>query len=417
MHPRKPIHKRIGGKIFNYHRHFTKYLYERDTIFSTLWVFLFIVVLGSIPINFYVLNPLKLALKDFDFNDVVYSNLREPEKVPYDTNIVIVNIGHADREVLSMIIDKVGSMKPKVIGLDALFYAPLDPYQDSLLDATFARHTNLVAAQKLVLTGDEGDTIGLSGNYFKRASHYGNVNFFNDSVSTTRYFEAGLQDYNHNMYPFFASVIVGQFDSLKYKYLMEQKKGKVIINYSRRRDKYLELEYERLLQGEYDDTLVKGKIALLGYLSSSPDDIEDKKFTPMNERVTGKSVPDMNGIVIHANIISMVLADNYIKKLPSWINWLVAILICWLHMSFFIRYFLENHIWFHLVAKIAQLVSAFIFAYLGVILFSRYNIKLDMKLSLIVIVMAVDVIYFYEAFAVWMHKKYHYKTVFHQKHH
>ena len=29
----------------------------------------------------------------------------------------------------------------------------------------------------------------------------------------------------------------------------------------------------------------------------------------------------------------------------------------------------------------------------------------------------VDIIYFYEAFAVWMHKKFAYKTVFHQKHH
>ena len=86
-------------------------------------------------------------------------------------------------------------------------------------------------------------------------------------------------------------------------------------------------------------------------------------------------------------------------------------------MSFFIRYYLEDHIWFHLVAKIAQLASAIIFAYLGMLLFMKYNIKLDMKMSLIVIVMAVDVIYFYEAFAVWMHKKFNYHTIFHQKHH
>ena len=137
----------------------------------------------------------------------------------------------------------------------------------------------------------------------------------------------------------------------------------------------------------------------------------------MNEKVIGKSIPDMNGIVVHANIISMAMDDNYIKKLPSWVNFLVAVLICWLHMSFFIRYFLENHIWFHLVAKIAQVLSAFFFAWVGMVVFDWFNIKLDMKLSLIVIVMAVDVIYFYEAFAVWMHKKFHYRTVFHQKHH
>ena len=192
----------------------------------------------------------------------------------------------------------------------------------------------------------------------------------------------------------------------------------MLINYARRTSKYnIIRDYEQLLQGGVEDAYIKDKIVLLGYVNENPDDIEDKKFTPMNERFFGKSVPDMNGIVVHANIISMVLDNNYIKKLPSWVNWLVAILICWLHMSFFIRYYLENHIWFHLVAKIAQLASAIIFAYLGMLLFERFNIKLDMKLSLIVIVMAVDVIYFYEAFAVWLHKKIGFKTLFHQHDH
>ncbi|MBK8142185.1 MAG: hypothetical protein IPK57_15255 [Chitinophagaceae bacterium] len=53
--------------------HFTKYLLERDTVFATIWVFIFIVGLGSIPLNLYVLNPLKMGLKDFDFTDLAYS--------------------------------------------------------------------------------------------------------------------------------------------------------------------------------------------------------------------------------------------------------------------------------------------------------------------------------------------------------
>ena len=68
----KSIHKRIGRRVRKYHLHFTKYLYERDTVFATLSVFAFIIILGLIPINFYFLNPLKLALKDFDFNDITY---------------------------------------------------------------------------------------------------------------------------------------------------------------------------------------------------------------------------------------------------------------------------------------------------------------------------------------------------------
>jgi CHASE2 domain-containing sensor protein len=411
----KPFHKRVGQHAKNFHRHFTKYLYERDTIFATAWVFIFIIVLGSLPINVSFLNPLKLGLKDFDFNDMAYSNLRKGKGESRDARIVIINIGQLDREGIAMLIEKTAAKHPKVIGLDVLFDGPGDPVQDSLLIQVFQKHRNLVAAQKLNFS--HGALTHISGNYFKdHAASYGYVNFIGDDPGTIRYFspfetEKGIK------YPFFATALVKAFDSSAYNKLAKRHKGQEIINYTRRTNKYLVIEPETLLMDLVVDSVINGKIALLGLVDTSSSNIEDKKFTPMNPKFAGKSYPDMNGTVVHANIISMILDRNYIKKLPSWVNWLVAILICWLHMSFFIRYYLESHIWFHLIAKIAQILSAIFFVYLGVLLFDWYRIKLDMKLSLIVIIMAVDVIYFYEAFAAWMHKKFHYDTVFHQKHH
>jgi hypothetical protein len=63
------------------------------------------------------------------------------------------------------------------------------------------------------------------------------------------------------------------------------------------------------------------------------------------------------------------------------------------------------------------LLSAIFFVYIGIYFFDKFRMKLDMTLTIVVIVLAVDIIYFYEAFAVWLHKKFGYKTVFHQKHH
>ena len=136
----------------------------------------------------------------------------------------------------------------------------------------------------------------------------------------------------------------------------------------------------------------------------------------MNEKFAGKTIPDMNGIIVHANIISMVLEGNYIKKLPKWTAWVMAIIIGWIHMSLFIRYYLESHIWFHLVAKLAQVFSVILFAYLGIYIFDKFAIKLDMKYTLYVIALAVDVIYFYEAFVGWLHRKYGYQTIFGHHH-
>ena len=411
------FHRHIGHHAKKFHGHFTKYLYERDTIFATLWVFLFIVVLGSIPLNLGVINPIKLSLKDFDSNDLSYSKLGKAQNTPIDKRIAIVNIGNADREVLSLIIDKVGMMKPKLMALDAYFNGPGDPYQDSLLSESFARNKNLIAAAVLELKGHEGDTVVYGGTYIKTAAQYAFVNFFTDSVSTFRYYDPFFKDYSHKIHKSFSSAIVQAYDSNAYHKLEKKGENKVLINYTRHVNQYPVFNYEDILMDKVFDSAFLGKIVLLGYMNNDPNDITDKKFTPMNERYYGKSVPDMNGIVIHANIISMALDDNYIKKLPSWANWLVAVVICWLHMSFFIRYYLESHIWFHLVAKIAQVLSAIFFVWLGIYLFDKYRLKVDLKLSLIVIVMAVDVIYFYEAWAVWMHKKYKYHTVFKPHHH
>lgn len=414
----KQIHKRIGQHVRRFPHHFTKYLYERDTIFATIWVFIFIVVLGSIPLNLSVLNPLKLALKDFDISDMTYSELGKDKNHAIDNNIVIVNIRHEDREGLALMIDKLATYKPKVIGLDALFYKgdEENPVKDSLLAATINRTPNLVLAHKLQFS-NKGDTIYATGNHFKTGATFGHVNFFTDSLATIRYFDPFERNYADSMFPAFTAKIVEKYNDTAYRKLLSKNKDKVYINYSRHQQRYLIITPEELMLDKFVPDQLTGKIILMGYISEQPADIEDRFFTPMNERFVGKSVPDMNGIIIHANIISMALEDNYIKKLPSWANWLVAILLCWLHMSFFIRYYLENHIWFHLVAKLAQVFSIILFSYLAIALFDWFNIKLDMKYSLVVIILAVDVIYFYEAFAVWMHKKYHYHTVFHQKHH
>lgn len=421
---KKPLHKHIGQGVRKAGRRLTKYLYERDTLFATAWVFIFIVVLGSIPLNLGIMNPIKLGLKDFDFNDMYYSKVGKAQKTDIDTNhIVIVNIGNADREGIAMLIEKTAMMKPKVIGLDVLFASPMDPYQDSILENTIRNTKNLILAVKYET--DSSHKLIASGNYFKNdSSLFGYVNFptFGDKETVRSYYPFKKDEKDDQLVlPSFTSTLLKKYDSTAYNTIKNKIDKKVIINYSRtvtaNKKQYLVVEPDALMMDMVDTSFIKDKIALLAYVNINPNDIEDKKFTPMNEKYAGKSIPDMNGIVVHANIISMVLEDNFIKKLPSWVNLLIAVVVCWLHMSFFMHYYLESHIWFHLAAKIAQVASAIFFVWLGILIYNNYHLKVDLKLSLITIIMAVDVIYFYEAWAVWMHKKYNYRTVFKPHHH
>jgi CHASE2 domain-containing sensor protein len=419
--PRKPFHKHLGRRAKTAHKVVTKYLYERDTIFATLWVFVFIIVLGLIPLNLGVMNPIKLGLKDFDFNDLYFSKTSKGAKglVLPDERITIINIGNADRGELALMIDYVAAKNPKVMALDALFYVEKDPQQDSLLRESFRKHKNLIAAHEYECKdkGKSCDTLGFIGNYFNTAATYAHVNLNNDELKTQRYFEAFVEDKAHNRYTSFPAAIVKAYNPEAYKKLEKKGTKKFIINYQRRVDRYWVYRYDSLLLGEVPDSRLKDKIVLFGYINNDKTDISDKKFTPMNDKIAGKSIPDMNGIIVHANVISQALDGSYFKKVPLWANLLLAIIVCWLHMSFFIHYYLESHIWFHLAAKIAQVLSAIFFVWLGMYIFERLHLKVDMKASLVVIVMAVDVIYFYEAWAVWMHKKYNYRTVFKPHHH
>ncbi len=415
----KPQHTGEVKKKKKFHQKLTKYLYERDTLFATLWVFLFILILGSIPLNLGALNSIKLALKDFDSNDLIYSKLGKGDEAPPETkNIVVVNIGELDREGMSLMIDKVASFKPKVMALDVLFEEAYDAYQDSLLSETFKKNKNLIVASRLELKGDEGDTAFVKGNFIGTASQYAYANFFQDSISSFRYFEPFYEDFAKKRFKSFSAAVVEAFDSSAYHKLEKKGAHKVLINYTRRASHYMTINFDNLMRYDVaDSSIFANKIILFGYVNNDPNNITDKKFTPMNDRFYGKSIPDMNGVYVHANIISMALENNYVKKVPLWANILIAIIICWLHMSFFIHYYLESHIWFHLAAKIAQVASAIFFVWLGIYLYDKYRLKVDLKWSLIVIVMAVDVIYFYEAWAVWMNKKFNYKTVFKPHHH
>jgi CHASE2 domain-containing sensor protein len=396
----------------------TKYLYERDTIFATLWVFIFIVAVKFFPFNLHILDPMKYAMQDFDFNDLAYSKYFDKgDNTPLDENIKIVNIGHADREGIALLIEKVSSFQPKVIGLDVFFDGPREPAKDSLLRQVFQMTSNLVAVSRLEFE-HHGEHMKILPDYFDAAYHirgYGNL--IGEEKGTIREFSP-FEEFEEHPYPSFATAIINQYDKNAYHRLVKRHKEVEKINYTRRTNNYHVISGEDLLNNMVDENALKGKIVLMGYVNmENPNDIEDKVFTPMNPKFAGKSIPDMNGIVVHANILSMVLENNYVKKLPLLITILLAILIGWLHMSFFIRFYLEDHIWFHLVAKIAQLVSAIFFVWLGMYMFQQYRLKVDMTLTLVVIILCVDIIYFYEAFAVWMHRKYGMRTVFHQHHH
>ena len=379
-----------------------KYLFKRDTILATIMVFFVMGLLSLIPFNTHVLDPIKMALQDFDYNDLAYSQFNKNSHTGVDTNIVVVNIEDAGRAEIAMMLQKAIAQQPKVIGVDVVFNEPKDAAIDSMLVNAFTANKNVVLAYNLSV---EKENTKAEGFLYPKAANKGYANFVGEEGGTIRYFAPAYKN-KEDSYQSFTSAIMQIADPAKQAAFEKKYASTAQINYSRTEDKYITISGRSLLNGETDPSVLNGKIVLMGFVSPDVNNIEDKHFTPLNKKSVGKSVPDMAGVYIHANIISMVNSGDYISKWPGWLVWTLAVILCWLHMALFIRYFIDKHIWFHLVAKIAQLLSAVLIVYLGLLFFYKWDIKINLTPSFVAIILAVDVLYFYEALVAWLHKKF-----------
>ena len=69
----------------------------------------------------------------------------------------------------------------------------------------------------------------------------------------------------------------------------------------------------QLERGEVLGDVFKNSIVMMGFLGKYMGDPvwEDKFFTPLNKKVAGRANPDMFGLVVHANVVAMILNQDY----------------------------------------------------------------------------------------------------------
>lgn len=383
------------------------YLFRRDTVLATISVFFVMWLFAFIPANMHFLDPIKIALTDIDFNDLSYSTLKSHRTNGMDDKIVIINIRQAGRDTIAQVINKLNNFHTRAIGLDVLFNAPKDPSKDKQLADAIKSSSNIVLSDKLEWNKD---TLYHDAYFPSYSPHIGYVNFIGEEGGVIRQFSP-FEKWKDTVNSSFAAAIVEVADAVQYRTLQKRKNDVEWINYTREGERYITIDYAVLLR-KVDTGMFKDKIVLIGIADNNPDNIEDKHFTPLNERFAGKSIPDMNGVVLHANIISMIMENNYLQYVPFWVNWMIAFIVCWLFLAIVIEYSLIKHIWFHLISKTIQLVIAVLFIFAGIWGQRYLNTHLDFSMTLVAIAFSVDVLYFYEGFAKSAHRRFGYRTVF-----
>ena len=133
-----------------FYKVYRKYFFKRDTILATISVFIVIGFFGLIPLNTNILNPIKTALDDFEFNDLAYAKLGKNNDKPIDNRIVVVNVGWLNRGEIAQLLSLIDSSKPKAIGLDVQFMGAREPGTDSFLQVRLQNTPNLVVASNII---------------------------------------------------------------------------------------------------------------------------------------------------------------------------------------------------------------------------------------------------------------------------
>ncbi len=390
------------------------------TVTGTIFVILVTYLLGQITLNIDFFNPVQQALADFKITDVVYSDFKE--KRPPEQNIVLVNIGNLDRAGLAAELEIINSYGPAVIGIDAFFKNPKDPEGDSLLAAAMRNTKNLVLVSKLDSFADNSQNFThriKSIPLFSEKAHSGYANFItgaDDGFLTTRRFTTN-EKLNAETEWSFASKILSIYAPEKFQQLAKRPKQQEVINYNGNLEHFFHLDYPDVFDETKDLSFLKGKIVLMGFLGEpmGKPSLDDVFFTPLNESKAGRSFPDMYGITVHANILSMMLGGFYIQQTPYWLDPLLAIVLCMLNVALFLYVGYKFRDISQLTMRIIQIVEGSILTGLMFYFLTVRDIEVDFEKTLVLVFLTADLAEIYEGSAKNLVERYKTKLQFGRK--
>ncbi len=375
-----------------------------DALLITVLTFATVALIAVVPATFSVLQPLGKAFGDFDLTDLVTSQLRDAASVPVDTNIVLVNIGRLSRADIARELDAIADFSPAVVAIDAFFRAPKGDALDTPLVHALERIPHVVLTSELTsynATTDRFDSLALSNPMFTRHATVGFANFVisdDQSFRTVRTFSPSepLHDTMHAAFPV---AVAAMYDPTSVRALMARGKGTEYIRYRGNLDKFYALDAPQVLEPGADLSVVRGKIVVCGYLGPTlgAQSFEDAFFTPLNPKYAGRSFPDMYGAVIHANIISMILHHEYIGRLPVWAMVLLAVVLCYLEVTFLLFINRRAPTAADAIVVVQQILVAAASLTLMVFAFDMYHFRLDLTLTIFAMVLAGEVLEVYEA--------------------
>jgi CHASE2 domain-containing sensor protein len=386
-------------------------------------VFVFAVLAGLREVSqlalFNAFDPIGQSLGDMEMTDITFSRLRQDPEI--DTNIVIINISNKPRALIAEQIRIISKYKPRVIGIDSFFNCPggitdslncpaaYDTLSNLMFGSAIEEAGNVVLVTKLLQSDsllnlyngdiDIYDSLEHTDLMLRPNAYEGYASLETDAehqedLKSCRRFNPTIQAKGESLYAFSVRMAM-LYDSAKTKKFLARNNYSEVINYrgniydpfgaSEFPGRYYTLDwYQALDTNSFVPSMLKDKIVIMGFLGDDLSDTswDDKFFTPLNKHYAGKTRPDMYGVVVHANIVSMILNEDYIDELAEWQQILIASLLCFLNVAVFIVINRKIPLWYDGLSILLQLVQIVVCTILMIYIFYWFNFKVNLTYTL-----------------------------------
>jgi len=342
-------------------------------------------------------------------------------KRPYQKqdNIVIVNMGSLGRRDVALQISILSKYGPKVIGIDAFFNCEgglrdslncpqlLDTLGYTMLEKAMADAGNVVLSSKLLQRNKTSLDIGMTDVYdsmeysdpaFTKNAKSGFANVISaavaqDDISESNSFAPSYRFNGKEEYAF-ATQIAMQYDSIKtkkfllrgndeeninFRFNLNKDFSKVINNNKVSDQPIVALDVDDVLNERFAPDLIKDKIVLMGFLGDFFGDqsgLASMFYTSLNKIPYGRTIPDMYGVMLHANIVAMILNEDYIDNQSALNSLTVNFWICLLHISILLMVRHYKPTYFDVYATIIIIAQIALISFLRRELFYLYNYRL-----------------------------------------
>lgn len=380
---------------------------------ETIYGLIFILFLGFLVTQvvafkvFDIFDPIGDVFEDMESTDIVFSQFKTDPIAEED--LVIVNIGDLPRAGIADMLNIINAAGPKVVGMDILFRSPKeDTLGDLKLANAFSNVENLVMYSKLINEDDDDDFDTLLVSY-PPLFNYGETGFTNfisgaadqDDLKMCRQF--AVREYVNGKEELAFAVKLAQYmDPEKVERFLARGNNIETINYrgsifdygaTESPIAYFALDWYQVLNMDFDPSIIENKAVIFCYLGSELGDRktnDDVYFTPLNKNYVGKTHADMFGGVVHANVFSMIMAEDYINEMGEGFAYLLAFVLLYLNIVLFTVIYKVVPLWYDGLTKLIQLIEAATLFTLSLVIFVNFNIKVDVTWAIIAVLIVGD---------------------------